>query len=228
MRSSIDIVIPFIHSRWQDTELRFCLRSIEKHLSNVRNVFIIGDKPALKNIIHIPYEKAPTPLYKERNILKKLMVACEDQRVSNQMIYVNDDHFLLDNYDAETFPNYYSSWPVRANTYGITLENTKRVIKGAKFYDVHCPILIDKERFKQRMALFNWDTPGGYCMKTLYAHGLTADENYEDQKIRVQYPIEELRGMIKGRKWFSVCDGARGPQLLQLLNELYPNKSRYE
>jgi len=40
-------------SEWDDNEIRFSLRSVEKYLTGVGNVYIIGKKPNfLKDIIH--------------------------------------------------------------------------------------------------------------------------------------------------------------------------------
>ena len=42
-------------SRWQDNELRFSLRSVSKNLSNVGQIFIVGQIPDfVKNCVHVP------------------------------------------------------------------------------------------------------------------------------------------------------------------------------
>ena len=57
----MDIVIPLgTGSRWQNNELRFALRSIEKYLTGYDKIFIIGECPSyLQNIIHIPCPPSP-------------------------------------------------------------------------------------------------------------------------------------------------------------------------
>ena len=57
----IDVVIPLgTGSRWQDNELRYCLRSIEKNLSGVNEVVIVGEKPKwltnVRCVYHQQYE----------------------------------------------------------------------------------------------------------------------------------------------------------------------------
>ena len=54
----MDIVIPLgTESRWHDNELRFTLRSIEKHLTGYRNVIIVGwCPPWVQNVVHIKKE----------------------------------------------------------------------------------------------------------------------------------------------------------------------------
>src|SRR5688500_13559340 len=95
------IVIPLGHgSHWGNTELRYCLRSVEKHLTGYGDVIIIGEKPAwLRNVIHIPFDEGPAPksFEKERNIFNKIMVACNDDRVTDSFLFMPADHLMLQN-----------------------------------------------------------------------------------------------------------------------------------
>jgi hypothetical protein len=43
-------------SNWSDNEIRFSLRSVFKNLTNIGQIFIVGEKPAgLKGFIHIDH-----------------------------------------------------------------------------------------------------------------------------------------------------------------------------
>ena len=221
-----DIVIPYVHSRWQDQEVKYALRGVEKYLTGVRNVVIIGDMPAkITGVIHIPHPADTRIPWKEKNIYERIRLACEDERVSDRFLYMNDDHFLLSEYEAAGFPGYYSEWPNHNGAYQHTLNNSREIC--TRFYDVHCPMLISKQRFIATVGALDWNKKFGYCMKSVYAKGLPGEE-YPGMKIREQNPIGVLRRMVAGRKWFSVCDQSRGPELERLLNELYPVKSKYE
>lgn len=222
----IDIVIPFIHSKWADTELKYALRGVEKHLINVGQVWIIGDRPNLKNIQSVPFENIEGDVWKEKNIYLKLFEACTNLEISDPFLFMNDDHFIMADYDTEAFPNYYSDWPVRKDMYNHTIQQTKAIIPDALFFDVHCPMVIRKARFIERTAV-DWEKKAGYCLKTLYAHGLPGIE-YKDLKIRMQYPPNQIRAMIMGGNWFSICEHARGREMEEVLKELYPNKSTFE
>lgn len=221
----MDIVIPYITSRWDGTELKYALRGVEKHLSGVGSVFIIGDNPKLKNIIHIPCENDSRVTYKDRSIFLKIMIACIDERISDPFFYMNDDHFLLADYDITTFPNYYEDWPLKSDMYKQTMENTR--LHATRFFDVHCPIQINKARFTEIVGSLDWDKKCGYCMKSVYANGLEG-EYYPDMKIRLQHPTWQLERAVEGRKWFSICDHARGKEVEGLLKKLYTAKSKYE
>ncbi len=100
----IDILYPIGKgSVMNNDELRYSLRSVEKHLKNFRNVYIIGQKPDfLKDVVHIPHEDIDRS--KETNIYKKILRGCQDETISDQFLFMNDDHFFLEDIDAPTFP----------------------------------------------------------------------------------------------------------------------------
>ena len=80
-----DIIIPLgTGSRFDDIELKFALRSVEKHLSNVRDVYVIGNWPDwLRNSTVIKFEEKNLMIFKEKNICNKVSVACSLDNVSN-------------------------------------------------------------------------------------------------------------------------------------------------
>lgn len=232
------IVIPLgTGSRWNNTELRYCLRSVEKHLTGYGEVFIIGEKPSwLRNIIHIPFDegKAPQAHEKERNIYNKIMAACNDERVSDNFLFMNDDHFLLQDYEAGQFPDYCEGWLSEIMTvtdYKYTVWNTHRLFPGHMvYYDIHCPMLYNKGNFKSAMAPIDWSLKFGYCIKTVYSNYVTGRNaiEYPDLKINEACPAENIRELIVGRPWFSIGDRAREGEMLHVLQELYPHKSKFE
>lgn len=232
----VDVVIPLGNrSTQRNREVRYCLRSIEKHMSGVGNVFIVGDMPDLvQGVIHIPYEEDPRNRFRDRNIMGKMAAACNDPRVSDTFLMVHDDHFLFADYDAGAFP-YYHMGPMNEGVgqYGKTKENTKSLLSGyspINNYDCHCPILFHKERFMRTVAIADWSKWYGYCMKTLYCvmNGIEG-EYMDDIKIRMPLLADEIKWSIAGRKWFSIGDRCFAPGgMWSVLNELYPNQSKYE
>jgi hypothetical protein len=212
------IVFPLGHgSRHNDIELRYCLRSVEQYLTGYGDVFIIGRLPTwLKNVIHIPFDAGFAPQSHEKDFL-----------------FMNDDHYLRAPYEAGKFPFCYDgriSEKMTVTDYKHTLYNTIKLTGGMDviYADVHCPILYNKERFK-RLAAYDWNVRFGYCIKTLYCHG---DRGYykriADLKIDAKYSAEHITQAIKGRPWFSIGDKAFDGEIVQVLQELYPNKSSYE
>jgi hypothetical protein len=236
-----DIVMPLNNrSTQKNLELRYCLRSIEQHFTGVGNVFIIGHCPEWinNNVIHIPADEDPRNRFRDRNIMLKMQEACKDDRVSDNFLMVHDDHFLLADFEASTFP-YYHCGPMVPNVgqYAETKRNTILALSirddvnyVINNYDTHCPILFNKERFMRSVALADWSKWYGYCLKTLYCvmNGIEA-EKVEDLKIRMPLKADEIMRLINGRGWFSIGDRCfTEGGMKDVLNNLYPLKSKYE
>jgi hypothetical protein len=230
------IVIPLgTGSRWNNTELRYCLRSIEKHITGYGDIFIIGEYPSwLQNCVHIPATDIEQSWAKERNIYAKIMLACNDDRVTEDFLFMNDDHFLLKDYVAGEFPYYWDSVLNEYMTitqYKYTVNNTLHYVHGALIgnFDVHAPIVYNKNRFKEAMAPLDWSIKFGYCIKSMYCdiNGIIGTK-YPDLKLKESLPYEKIIHQIAGRPWFSIGDAARQGDLLQVLNDLYSIPSKYE
>jgi hypothetical protein len=232
-----DICIPLNNrSTQRNLELRYCLRSIEKHLHGAGNVFIIGHMPGwVTGCIHIPAEEDPRNRFRDRNIMNKMMAACKDDRVSDDFLMVHDDHFLLADYEAGVFPYYHSGLMVPGEgQYGMTKLNTQSLFaadgEAINNYDIHCPILFNKERFARSVAKVDWSVWYGYCLKTLYCvmNGIEG-EHMEDLKIRMPLQVDMINQIIAGRSWFSIGDRCFTDNgMKEVLQTLYPTSSKYE
>ncbi|MES2428227.1 MAG: hypothetical protein V4560_14705 [Bacteroidota bacterium] len=252
----IDILIPLGKgSRHTDIELRYCLRSIEKHLSGVGNIWIIGEMPEwLRNVVHVPCQDNPNNWNRARNIYLKIMVGinhvrrdmlvyeCEDNdptepdsMLPNNFLFMNDDHFLLKDYEAAEFPFYHRG---EIETVGMTknmpqwrqYKNTTNVIGvHALDYDVHCPILYNKTIFKSVFTDLHWPEHG-YAIKSMYCNKTRiAGELCEDLKFSQPAMCETIYRVLDGRGWFSIGDRTlRSGDMLEVLGELYPDKSKWE
>jgi hypothetical protein len=234
----IDIVIPHNQSsRWECNELRYTLRSFEMHFELIGNVYIIGHKPSfLQNVIHIPFREKS--MYPAINIYQKLKLACETKEVSGAFIYAADDHFLQWQYVYDA-AYYHGDLENRLcdpgePIYNRTIRNTlEHLISSAepriKNFDAHTPMMMGKTNFLAAMSQVDWEKPWGYCIKSLYGNhsDLMGAPIESDGKIRASKSYDYLRGFIKDK----VCLSS-GPDFnddfKKLLNELYPNKSKYE
>src|SRR3990172_140810 len=166
-------------SHWGNNELWYSLRSVEKYVENLGNVFIVGECPGwLKNIIPLPCP--PDGPVKERNIMEKIMVASKCPLVSASFLFINDDHFLLQPIGS-ILPHYYdgnlqellAARNLIKNEYTKAVENTYNACKpldSQLHYDIHCPISIVKDTFIEAMESVNWNVYAGYLVKSLYAN----------------------------------------------------------
>ncbi len=229
----MDIIIPLGTGSLHDNiELRFCLRSIEKFITGVDEVFMIGERPAwLKNVVHIPAIDRPGSNYKQQNIYTKILAACADPALSDNFLFFNDDHFILKPFFASMFPYHHKgkmSLECRQphEPYYKTLKNTMNLHPGCLNFDTHCPIIYNKERFKALKMIW---PQYGYCIKSVYCStGNIEGEYYPDLKIQGKKTAKEIRELITGRPYFSIGNGVFAGQMVHVLNELFPYKSKYE
>ncbi len=225
----LDVVIPLGKgSKYNNIELKFCLRAMEKHLSGFRNVWIVGQLPDfLKNVYHIPYEDKH--LIPDRNIMEKLAAACQHEDITDSWLMFNDDIFLLQDYEASTFPYYYDNtiekyFKRRGNDgYGKRANNTLKYLRSQKlpdkYFDVHTPIVYNKKIFLENIVPLPWYQEG-FIIKSLYANMLKIKgEEMFDTKLN--------RPPRKDAKIFSTFPGVHS-LVFKYLEEKFPTKSKYE
>lgn len=230
----MDVVIPFRHSRNNDEELRFVLRSISKHIKEVGQIYVIGDQPrwAWKNLLHIPIkDSGKLPEYHERNIMYKLLRACYEKSISPNFLYHDDDEYLLQTFDG----SFYHKGPVwdGNGAYQKTEENTIQVCEIVPFpnnFNVHCPRIFNKNKLRQTLESLDWGKRYGYSINTVYAvqHNIEGI-CIEDVKFKSCLPWELLlKRYSMNKRFFSVQDGAWKPDMKKLIQSLFPEKSIYE
>jgi hypothetical protein len=230
-----DIVIPLgTGSRWQDNELRYALRSIEKNLSDYRDIYIVGHpRKWLRGIKWIEAEELYTR--KERCIFEKIIKACEHQDISDTFLFTNDDIFFLEPISANEIKNWYSGTVDNllvksAGVYKYTVLNTLKWLQKknspTRHYDIHVPILYNKERFMQLMQV-DWERD--HIIKSLYGNlNHLEGEEMRDLKFGRPFTRQEIRAAISGRKFFSISENGTNDGMKEILQQLFPEPSRYE
>lgn len=240
-----DILIPLGQgSRQNDLELRYCLRSIEKHLREVGNVVIVGEQRLdwLANVIWVYGRDNPNGWMRANNIYRKIEIAIKSGAgtlLSDNFLFMNDDHFLLTDFDAREFPFYHRSeialaslvknWPQY-----MQMKNTVEVLPGPKYdFDVHCPIVYNKHRFIEVFENLEWPEYG-YGIKSMYCNQPMNIYNWSlvkcgDLKFGEPLMKDTIYQVLAGRQWFSIGDKClKSGAMKEVLSELYPNKSKYE
>ena len=246
----IDIVIPLgTESRWQDNELRYTLRAIEKYLTGYRDIYIIGhprkwlkEKTKVKvdncsvtypGVTFIPAEDNHTE--KQRSIYQKILKAAKDDRITGTFAMWNDDHYLLQPLEITNIKYWYYSTVERlgqlsGGTYQRICINSNNYLMskgyGNRNFDIHTPILFEKEKFVQLEAE-NWSLE--HIIKSLYCNrwGIEGEE-MRDLKFGKPFRREEIRAAIQNRLWFSISEHGTNDAMKDILAELYPEKSKYE
>lgn len=239
----MDVVYPLGKgSLWgNNKELRYSLRSVAKYLKGYDKIFIIGECPDwAQNVIHIPCEDK-NGVNKDKNIFDKIMVACQDERLSDDFFFMNDDVFLLKPIDAATFPYYnHNSLREKADAlpdqeyYRNTLTNTIRVLRARNLprlhFDIHVPIVYNKYKFMDVVGSYDWTVQWGYAIKSLYCNSLLIKgELLRDLKIKSQdHSFADLTALTDGRPCFSINDNSLVSQMREFIHSHYPEKYQYE
>lgn len=240
-----DIVIPLgSGSIWGDEEeLKHALRSVEKHLNNVGKVIIIGKKPPkwITNITFLYKEDEVGIAWKDRNIYSKILTACEASEVSENFLFMNDDHFLTMDFDLPYYPYYFREndmiSTIVANHKNIAwmtaIENTRKFLLSngydAKMYDTHTPIMYNKQAFVNSVSQADWNVPFGYGIKSLYGNmndvgGLMMpDAKLFSSETNHDYMMKK----ISNKPCFSTSPYIPAQQK-ELIEKFFPNKSKWE
>jgi hypothetical protein len=228
---------------YQHKELLYSLRSLEKHVAGVGQVFVVGAPVSwpterLEQILECdPYEHN-----KDANIIRKMLITCRNLAISDPFLFVNDDHFFSQDCRAEDFP-FYHKGEIRAfspqQVYQKRLANTRRLLEEWDFptlnYDVHAPILIHQDKFFEVFDRFNWvDLDGpGVVMKSIYVNSCpevaAAGVYLPDCKfsVRTGGGLEGWLERLRGRPCWST--GNYIPRVVwQMFERLYPEPSLYE
>ncbi len=225
----MDIMYPIGNgSKYGDLELKYSLRSVDKFLSGYDRVFIVGNLPKFINpdtVIHLPKGDG---LNKQHNIYLKIKTAI-DNGISENFMFWNDDHFLLQPLQADRLPYYYD------NTLEYWVNKSRGRYKGAimntpngLYFDVHTPIIYNGHKFLNTVGKLDWSKE--YVIKSAYCNLNKIDkiERINDIKIAGERTVEQLKAIIHKKMFFSIDPYGMYPAMRTLLNELYPDKSKYE
>lgn len=205
-------------SIYNNDELRYSLRSIEKYCKDVDRVFIVGNKPEfLKDVEYIWVEDK----YKwHTNACLKTKAAIE-AGISEDFLLMNDDFFMLKPFEAKKYPHYHKGdIPEKPNNeYQKIVVNTGNYLKSLgkpfKHYGVHCPMRINAKKYMLLERYFFEPM----SIRCLYGNLFCEGVETKDNKDKVLKKSET--GCFSSTP---VADGS----LMMVLKELYPEPSRWE
>lgn len=237
----MDIVIPIREATHNDyAELRFALRSFEKFVPHT-DIVLIGAKPKwFKNGRSFAFTESPDPKYREANIFRKLEWYVNKHNDGSEFIYANDDHFVLQPWTG--LPPY----PVKdsltksitsrssIDPYVKSIKNTASIVGHDEYdYDVHAPMCMDPELFKECFAGVDWTKPWGYLLKTLYGRHFDYTCTTPDYKINEPIAPSAFHNFITELEYteqpfFSTSDKAFDFVMMDILISLFPDPSKYE
>lgn len=222
-----------------DQELRHSLRSLEHYMTGIRSVWIVGHRPRFvnKSVRHVPMDDNGGT--KALNIWNKLIRAAQCSQITDEFLYINDDHFICSPVDAATYPNYYSTTALedvfnrpRNDPYReITTTTMDQVSDGGfRYFDMHRPMRMNKRSIMELDHAVKFHRfRDGLLTKSMY--GAWCDlEGVDTEDVIFRKPVtyEEIRRSITKTDCFSIHDEAVNPDMIRVMNDLYPSVSRWE
>jgi hypothetical protein len=239
----IDILLPLgAGSKHGDAELRFALRSIERHAMGFRRIVIVGKDPGFLSgddrIRHVPCGEFGGN--HEARIALKLAWAFENAELSEWAVLWNDDYICQRPVDVRTFGFLHkgrleaSVASRRRDRYRSALWITSRYLESCGFpsyhYDIHYPMIYHGQRF---LGLRKWwelsaKTQCGLVVKSVYANVFLRSVGTQTTDIKLNGTVKALSADLKMRAVWSYSDSALKGGLLQILSAEFPKPSRFE
>lgn len=233
----MDIVYPIKKTTFNE-ELRYSLRSLENIPHN--KVFIIGDLPEFVNEEKVYYIPAPKLESRYKTTTNHLKLAILNDNISEDFIWMNDDFFILKPILEEhlilnrgLFRDQVASY--HKNHHPLTnfdklVENAMIQLKHLGFtnpisFELHCPIIINKENFKAIEDKINSDALH-CCKRSVYGNYFMRDSKpIEDVKVLSKHIFrEDIQGQLPFISVSECCFNKIKP----FLEKKFPNKCKYE
>ena len=237
-------------SRWDNNELRYSLRSIERFGKNIGNVYVVGYCPGFIDksfVTWIPCTDAYSD--KHKNILRCIERAVAQSDISDDFLLSSDDHFYIKDTDFDKYPYFRKgALPdhIEPNdtcvSYHTSLVSTYKVLKAAGLtthkFCWHGNTHFNKTLFNdpQFAAIrdLSYSMTGGCEPTCLMLNFALAKRPFEfvqrhDRKFGDGTDaIEFANGIADGRECFSCSPGVMQSYVAQWLQKNFPKKSHFE
>jgi hypothetical protein len=245
----MDIVIPLgTGSLFNNLELKYCLRSIEKYATNY-SIILVGSIPdwIKDNKLYIIRANDMTNI-PSQNIATKIAKYCHNFQVEKDFLLFNDDYILTKEFDVNDNNVYYHkelAYHINKsfgteNEYIEYLMNTYKYLVDNKCptynYDIHYPSKMNTQLFKILYESIEWQKK--MLVKSTYFNRFKSVPLREIVDVKINKPVSkiELLSLIKNTNCFSYGDnGLDGNKLnldsttlIDYLEDNFPYKSKFE
>lgn len=222
-------------SLFNDAELKYSLRSLDKHGLNIDRVIISGHCPGFvdkSKVIHVECDDISTPAINHWWKTKQAFDITDAKKV----VCMYDDIFFCKDVDLENYPYYRRNEELpendRVSKWGhvqyIAGQWLKRHNYTAHHYGLHLPMIYEKDKFEKLNNVFQgFRAQGGVSVRSMYGNIYAPSaEAREDVKFFVDY--WNLDEWLKDKECFSTApeNFIKAPK--RWLDENFPNKSRWE
>jgi hypothetical protein len=181
MTQLVDVVYPLYRA---GPEIRYSVRGLLLHAKNIGRIFIIGDRPKFfdgTKFTHIPFKDVNNRPYE--NVWRKLETIARDERISEKLLWMNDDFYITQPFDATAVPNYCRSMDLfempildrplaNLSPYKKTLKRTRDALAKHRMagthFGTHQPVNFEKQKILATVAEFEEDISNGISFRCCY------------------------------------------------------------
>lgn len=214
-------------SLYDDDELRYSLRSLDKYGKNIKDVLIVGECPDFVDkgeVIWIPCDDLPTPS------LSHWWKVRQAFGLTDRVMLMYDDIFFCKEFDCDTYP-----WFWRGDLTNVphNCGYPRSLYLSYKFlsklghttldFEEHIPCIYEKEKFMSLDDYFyKYSNDEGLSVRSVYANVWVKGSEYKpDVKL---FKKKNLTVM----EVFSTGDKTYGDFAQSWLHEKFKEKSRWE
>lgn len=212
-------------------ELKYSLRSVEKNFPIKRVWFVGGQPKGLEPDIRIPHVQVGNS--KWEMIRSSMWKAVSDERLSEDFFLFNDDFFVMEPVDTDSFRNFVDGTLERRidelhsesgmNAYTRTLfkleQELKTMHEPTMNFDVHLPMLLNKEQV--RSTLYKCSSP--------QMRSAIGNINRLPFVIRPDVKVYDLESVPVNETYLSTNDDTfRKGNVGKYIRETFTTKSRFE
>lgn len=239
---SIDIILPLRAdgSAQANDELRIALRSIEKHLRNYRDIYLISSREPEGFSGYRFVRCSDQYPRKQMNIHAAICAALRTPGISSEVIFWADDNVLLDDLDAADLPVVarvddllnFSNAP-DARVWHRSLRNTGEALRRAGYptvnYEAHTPVRFQREKYLALESEFNFYEEVGLCYISLYLNRYGVINPLPMRQIKATFESPKVDPKaLEGKLFAGFSDGGVEGGILSLLRTRFPDRSRFE
>ncbi len=251
----IDVYYPYFQREAKWEELRYSLRSLEKHLQAEFRVWIVGDLPGWidPTAVHfIPHKRCEGMQENTTyDAISKILLFISHPDTSLYFIRMYDDIYLLQNADLVEIGQFramydWKSLPEKhgTGTWWEQLRRTLRFVTRKGYHgwntETHLPELFNKEKLKWAIDIYD-ALKNRLLTSTLYFN--TFYPNIEPLLFSKEYAIQfydnhdnqfytssegNLQEKCKGKMYLNHNDKGLNENLKKFLMQRFPDKSRFE
>lgn len=231
-------------SVWNNNELRISLRSVEKNLNGVGNIYIIGEDPGFLSdkVIHIYHRDELGPRNADGNMTLKILRACAEPGLSDDFLFMNDDFIINRPITASEIPWMHKGdmkdrppdyWVTQLYRYRLRRTFDALAMRGLPTmqYDYHAPMLMNKHKFIEVMQAFDYQDDIGLTFRSLYGNALALPADLVGgRKVTIYkaYDLAEIIERVKDATFVGYNDGGINYSFKYWMLSQFVDQSIYE